>query len=307
MASPCEIVVEAKATDEALMQAALAAAIAEVKRIETTYSRYRPDSIISRINQAAGREAVAVDAEMWGLLDFADQLWRLSEGLFDITSGVLRRVWDFRAPVPRLPRSDDIAALLPLVGWAQVQRCALPDATPTAVGSVYLPQAGMELDIGGFGKEYAVDRAAAVLAAHGLRHALVNLGGDLYALGTHGLPELAGQPWQVAIAHPRPSATATTTVNSIATLPLQQGALTTSGDYERFFEHQGQRYCHILHPHTGWPVQYWQSISVLAPTASASGALSTIAMLKGETALAWLQAQQVRYLAIQHDGAVFRR
>lgn len=277
MASPCQIVAEAE--DEALLHTAIGAAVAEVKRIETAYSRYRPDSIISRINHAAGREAVVVDAELWGLLQFAHHLWQLSDGLFDITSGVLRRVWDFRAPVPRVPSAADIAAVLPLVGWAKVQcqPCAAP--TPEAAATVYLPHAGMELDIGGFGKEYAVDRAAAVLAAHGLRHALVNLGGDLYALGTRGLPEVAGQPWQVGIAHPRPTATA----SSAATIPLQQGALTTSGDYERFFEHHGQRYCHILHPHTGWPVQHWQSISVLAQTASASGALSTIAMLKGDT------------------------
>lgn len=301
MASPCHIVAEAQ--DEALLHTAVDAAVAEVKRIETAYSRYRPDSIISRINHAAGREAVVVDAELWGLLQFADRLWRLSDGLFDITSGVLRRVWDFRAPVPGVPSAADIAAVLPLVGWAKVQcqPCAAP--TPEAAATVYLPHAGMELDIGGFGKEYAVDRAAAVLAAHGLRHALVNLGGDLYALGTRGLPEVAGQPWQVGIAHPRPNAIA----SSAATIPLQQGALTTSGDYERFFEHQGQRYCHILHPHTGWPVQHWQSISVLAHTASASGALSTIAMLKGETTLTWLASQQVRYLAIRHDGRIFHK
>lgn len=301
MASPCHIVVEAE--DEALMHAATHAAIAEVQRIETAYSRYRPDSLLSSINRAAGREAVVVDAEMWGLLQFADRLWRLSDGLFDITSGVLRRVWDFRAAVPLVPTAADIATVLPLVGWAKVQcqPCSAP--TPEATATVYLPHAGMELDIGGFGKEYAVDRAAAVLLAHGLRHALVNLGGDLYALGTRGLPEVAGQPWQVGIAHPRPNAIA----SSAATIPLQQGALTTSGDYERFFEHQGQRYCHILHPHTGWPVQHWQSISVLAHTASASGALSTIAMLKGETALTWLASQQVRYLAIRHDGRIFHK
>lgn len=291
MASPCRVLVDGQ--DEARLRRAVRAAVAEVQRIEAKYSRYRPQSVISRLNAAAGQGPQAVDEETAGLLNFAAQLWQLSDGLFDITSGVLRRAWDFRQA--RVPTQAALDALLPLVGWGQV------DWSPQAA-RVQLPQAGMELDLGGFGKEYAADRAAAVLQAHGVTHALVNLGGDLYALGPRGLPECAGAPWRVDIQHPRPPASDPHA--TLAQRALHQGGLATSGDYERFFEHQGQRYCHILHPHTGWPVSHWQSITVLAPTTTSAGALCTIAMLKGADAPEWLNAQQATWLAVRHDGQV---
>jgi len=289
MASPCSLQMDG--CDESVMRRAAAEAIAEVQRIEHKFSRYRTDSIISRINQSAGREAVAVDEETGDLLNFALQLWTLSDGLFDITSGVLRHAWDFKRA--QFPAPDQLQSLLAKVGWQQV----------TWDGEqVRLAQAGMELDFGGFGKEYATDRAAAVLHQHGLKHALVNLGGDLHALGPRGLPELNGATWNIEISPPRP--TTDGPAAPLALLPLGRGGLATSGDYERFFMHEGQRYCHVLNPATGWPVSHWQSVSVLAANTSTAGALTTIAMLKGADAPAWLDAQGVRYLAVQHDGQV---
>lgn len=291
MASPCSLQLDGQ--DEGVMRRAAAAAIAEVQRIEHKFSRYRADSVISRINRAAGGDAVGVDDETRDLLDFSESLWALSGGLFDITSGVLRRAWDFKnAVVPEQAALDD---LLTRVGWQQVTRIG---------NQVRLTQPGMELDFGGFGKEYAADRAAAVLLSHGITHALVNLGGDLHALGERGLPELQGAPWQIEIQHPRPDAA--TPEQSLAVLALARGGLATSGDYERFFIHEGTRYCHVLNPHTGWPVAHWQSVSVLAANTTTAGALSTIAMLKGADAPAWLASQGVRYLAVQHDGQVLR-
>ncbi|WP_292936052.1 FAD:protein FMN transferase [Noviherbaspirillum sp.] len=291
MASPCSLQMDGQ--DERAMRRAATDAIAEVRRIEEKFSRYRETSVISRINRAAGAQAVDVDAETAGLLDFAQQLWMLSDGLFDITSGVLRRAWDFRKG--RLPEPAALDALMPLVGWQHVERDG---------NKLRLSLSGMELDFGGFGKEYAVDCAAAVLQGHGIAHALVNLGGDLYALGARGLPEHEGEPWLVEIQHPRPDPARPAA--PLALLPLARGGLTTSGDYERFFMHEGQRYCHILNPHTGWPVSHWQSVSILAANATTAGALSTIAMLKGPEAIGWLQTQNVRYLAVQHDGQVVR-
>ncbi len=291
MASPCSVQMDGR--NERAMRQAATEAMAEVRRIEKAFSRYREDSIISRINRSAGSDWVAVDAETSGLLDFAGQLWTLSGGLFDITSGVLRRAWDFKRGL--LPTESALQELLPLVGWQCVQR----DGT-----RIRLAQPGMELDFGGFGKEYAADRAAAVLQRHGFAHALVNLGGDLHALGGRGLPECEGATWQIEIQHPRPSQDQAPAL--LAQLPLARGGLATSGDYERFLIHNGQRYCHILNPHTGWPVRYWQSVSVLAANTTSAGALCTIAMLKGAEALAWLDAQGVRYLAVQHDGQVHR-
>lgn len=291
MASPCSIQMDGQ--DERTMRQAAAEAIAEVQRIEHKYSRYRNDSIVSRINQSAGGAAVDVDAETADLLVFADALWHLSDGLFDITSGVLRRAWDFRAA--RLPEPAALHALLGAVGWDKVERNG---------STVRLLQPGMELDFGGFGKEYAADRAAAVLHGHGIGHALVNLGGDLHALGARAVPKLRGTPWQIEIQHPRPEAAGAKP--SLALLPLQQGGLATSGDYERFFIHDGRRYCHVLNPRTGWPVTHWQSVSVLAANTTTAGALTTIAMLKEADALDWLGTQGVRYLAIRHDGQMLQ-
>ncbi|MBG9389817.1 FAD:protein FMN transferase [Caenimonas aquaedulcis] len=289
MASPCELVIEGR--DEPAMRAAAAAAIDEVRRIEAKYSRYLPGSVLSRINAAAGARAVDIDAETSSLLDFAGTLWETSGGLFDATSGVLRRAWNFAQA--RLPRAGELDALLPLVGWDLVERGA---------ASVRLPLPGMELDFGGFGKEYAADRAAGILHARGMAHALVNLGGDVHVAGPHGLPDAAGQPWQVAIARPRPGPP-----GPLATIPVLRGGVATSGDYERYFEQGGRRYCHVLEPRTGWPVQGWQSISVWAPNTTAAGALCTVALLKQQEALDWLDGQDAGYLAVRSDGEVFRR
>jgi len=266
-------------------QPAVDAAIEEVRRIETKYSRYRSDSIVSRINAAAGTgDKVEVDPETADLLDFAASLHEHSGGLFDITTGVLRQVWDFR--VPRLPDPARLLRALGRIGWHKVawQR-----------PFVSLPVAGMELDFGGFGKEYAADRAGTLLAERGVS-GLVNLGGDLRIAG----PRAGGAAWSLGIAHPRQER------EVIAGIELVRGGLATSGDYERYFDLDGQRYCHILDPHTGWPVRHWQSISVFAPSCLAAGALSTIAMLKGPGAHAFLRAQGVGFLSIDAGGLIHR-
>ncbi len=294
MSSECEIRLEG--ADEAALAAAAQLAIDEVQRIERTYSRYRADSIVSRVNAAAGSgELIAVDDETRALLDFAGHLHSLSDGLFDITSGVLRRVWDFRAA--RLPEPAALAACLPLIGWQQVH---------WREGCIGLPQAGMELDFGGFGKEYAADRAMSVLAAAGQRHGFVNLGGDIRVLG----PRADGSAWRFGIAHPRAptdvDAVGASAAATIASVELAEGALATSGDYERFFELDGQRYCHILDPRSGWPARSWASVSVTAPACVAAGALSTIAMLKGARALEFLTTHSASYLALDTELQSFQ-
>ncbi|MFO1329073.1 MAG: FAD:protein FMN transferase [Rubrivivax sp.] len=284
MASACELQLEGD--DATLLQQAAGAAEAEVRRIEAAYSRYRADSVVSRLNAAAGSGRwTALDDETSALLDFAGRLHDDSGGLFDITSGVLRRAWDFRTA--RVPGDAELQALLPLIGWPQVQR---------GPQGARLPRAGMEIDFGGIGKEYAADRAAAVLARLGLRHGLVNLGGDLRVLGPHA----DGSPWRIGIQHPRQEDAV------IATVELSQGALATSGDYERFFERDGARHCHILDPRSGRSVCHWQSVSVAAPLAVAAGALATIAMLLQGDALAFLQAQGASALAVDAQGSLQR-
>lgn len=262
-------------------------AIAEVRRIESKFSRYRDGSVVSRINAAAGNgRPIEVDAETAHLLDFAARLHALSDGLFDATSGTLRKAWDFRAA--RRPAPGQLEALLPLVGWQQVR---------WDKRRIELPRVGMELDFGGFGKEYAADRAATLLQEQGVRHGMVNLGGDIRLVGAR--PD--GSAWMVGIQHPRDERA------MLATLALGSGALATSGDYERFFEIDGVRYCHVLDPRTGWPVNGWRSVSVVAPACLAAGALTTIAMLKAGRAIEFLEAQQVGYLALDADGQLHQR
>ena len=285
MASEHAIVVDGVA--DAIADAAIAAAIADVRRIEAKYSRYRDDSVTSAINRAAGGAPVTVDAETAALLDYADRCFRLSEGRFDVTSGVLRRAWDFRRTPPRLPDEGELAALCAQVGWQDVERDGR---------SIRLPRAGMEIDFGGIGKEYAADRAASLLAGHGVAHALVNLGGDVRALGG----QADGAPWRIGVRHPR----AREAGAAIAEVEIADGAVATSGDYERFIEVDGRRYCHLLDPRTGWPVQAWQSVSVVAPLAVVAGSVATIAMLFAEGAPAFLAAQGLPWLGVDATGAV---
>ena len=284
MACACEVVLAIDSEQQALALAQ--AAIAEVHRIEAKFSRYRSDSIVMRINAAAGQTPVECDDETWALLEFADTLYKSSGELFDITSGVLRRAWNFRDP--RLPTDDELAAVRSLIGWSRVERDA---------HRVRLPEVGMEIDFGGFGKEYAADRAGALIANLGANHGYVNLAGDMRVLG----PKPDGEPWMIGIQHPRQK-------NEIlATIPVERGGLATSGDYERFFEFGGQRYCHVLDPRTGRPVTHWRTVSVLAPLAVVAGNCSTIAMLKESEGLAFLEDCGMSYLAVDQEGRIHTR
>ena len=274
--------VQVHADDPALARHAATLAIAEVARLEAKYSRYLPDSIVSRINAAAGGAPVPIDEETSGLLSYADACFRQSAGLFDPTSGVLRRAWRF--DVARVPDEEELAALLPLIGWDRVE---------LLLESVRLPAAGMEIDFGGFGKEYAVDRAALVLRAAGARSAMVNLAGDLAILGAQ--PD--GSAWSVGIRHPRREGAL------VASLPVASGAIATSGDYERFIEVDGVRHCHVLDPHTGRSARGFQSVTVHAPSCLVAGSASTIAMLKGAgKGLEWLRGLGLGHLCVLEDG-----
>jgi thiamine biosynthesis lipoprotein len=283
MAAQHELQVDAP--DEAAADGAARAAIDDVLRIEAKYSRYRSDSVISAINRAAGApQRVSIDAETAALLRYADRCHALSDGAFDVTSGVLRRAWDFRRDPPQLPDPARLDEARRHIGWDRVE---------WDEHAIRLPQAGMELDFGGIGKEYAADRAAALLAQHGIANALVNLGGDVRALGTQ--PD--GAPWRVGIAHPRREG------GVVGEVELAGAAVATSGDYERYFELDGRRYCHILDPRTGWPVDRWQSVSVVAPLCILAGSLATIGMLRAD-AVDFLRAQGVSGLLVDRVGQV---
>jgi thiamine biosynthesis lipoprotein len=195
--------------------------------------------------------------------------------------------------VARLPDDDALAQVCRLIGWPDVQREAAAQSGG-AGGRIHLPKPGMELDFGGFGKEYAADRAGHLLATLGVQHGYVNLGGDMRVLG----PKPDGTPWMMGIRDPRDAA------KVVATIPIAAGGLATSGDYERFFELDGRRYCHVMDPRSGRPVNYWRTVSVVAPLAVVAGNCTTIAMLKGEAGLDFLENSGFGYLAIDHAGEI---
>ncbi len=271
MASPCELRLETR--DSSLAERLGQVVEAEAARIEHKFSRYRDDSALSLINRSGG-ETVTVDDETADLLDYAASCHGLSGGRFDITSGVLRRVWRFDGS-DRLPSRAEVRAVLPFVGWTKVN-WRRPLLT--------LPK-GMELDFGGLGKEYAVDVSLLKVQALTPAPALVNFGGDLRVSG----PRADGKPWRVAIESVEQAGTAE------AHLGLLHGALTTSGDARRFLLKDGVRYSHILDPRTGWPVKDPpRSVTVAAPTCLEAGLLSTLAMLQGRRAEAFLRDQGIQ-------------
>lgn len=270
MASPCEVQVDCGEPRMAMRLGKIAED--EATRIEVKYSRYRDDSIISRINRSGGNP-VEVDDETAALLDYADSCYTLSDGRFDITSGVLRKVWRFDGS-DNVPTADRVAAILPSIGWSRVNW-----DRPT----IQLP-AGMEIDFGGLGKEYAVDSAIYRIMEVSSLPVLVNFGGDLRVSG----PRAGDRCWRIAIESPDGAGIST------ARLGLSSGALTTSGDARRYLLKDGVRYSHILDPLTGWPVNDApRSVTVSAPTCMEAGIISTLAMLHGAGAEAFLDAEQI--------------
>jgi thiamine biosynthesis lipoprotein len=275
MASPCEVLLPSMSRPAALAIGMVAAR--EAWRVEKKYSRYRDDSVTAWIHDNRGT-TIEVDQETASLLDFASHCFDLSGGLFDITSGVLRRAWTFDGS-DRIPEAAAIEPLLRLVGFGKLQWQS----------PYLLLPAGMELDFGGIGKEYAVDRAYDLLAARDGTPFLVNFGGDLRAnrAPSHG-------PWQIGIERPDTERDAT------MLLDLEHGALATSGDSRRYLLKNGVRYGHVLNPCTGWPVSRSpRSVTVAASSCTEAGLLATMALLQGDRAQAFLDEQGVRYWLLQ--------
>jgi FAD:protein FMN transferase len=282
MGTPCDI--QLFAANDAEAKQATDAAIADVNRLEALYSRYRYDSFLSEINRvAAVGGSIKVDEETASLLDYAVTCYEQSDGLFDITSGILRRAWKFDQG--KLPEQGAIESLLDKVGWHKVswQKPVLSFSQP-----------GMEIDFGGVVKEYAVDRAASLCQSLGIRHGVINLGGDIKVIG----PRADGSPWRVGIRHPRNRDAL------LDTISLYQGALASSGDYERCIIIDGVRYGHVLNPLTGWPVRHLAAVSVVGDFCVVAGSASTIAMLKEDQGTGWLQDLGLPHLWVDVRGEI---
>lgn len=256
----------------------------EVARLDRKYSRYRRASFINDINRSAGNKlGVRLDRESLGLFRHALSCFEQSEGLFDVTAGVLYRLWDFR--LARIPDDKTIAQALDRVGFHRL----------SWRGNRIIVPRGMEIDLGGIVKEYAADAAAKLARKLGIEHGLINLGGDFAVIG----PQPEDRPWTVGIANP----TARNTM--MARIDLSAGGLASSGDYERYFEVDGKRYSHILNPKTGWPSSGLRAISVSGNLCTVAGSIATIAMLKEEQdAINWLQQTGLPHVYMRADGSI---
>ncbi len=238
-----------------------------VENFEARYSRFRPTSLVSGINALAGISSVAVDAEMEQMLDVCGAVHAMTGGMLDVTAGPLIRLWDYHQPAAVLPSAARVAEVRECVGWSKVQR------TP---GRVFLPRAGMALDFGGWGKEWAVDAVAQLAASFGISQVLVDFGHDIRGIGTP-----PGRPaWHVGLEDPAQPGTHR---GSVALLAGK--GIASSGDYLRGFNRNGRRYGHIVDPRTGEPVAHdCRQVTVVADSCMQAGILSTTAFILGPVA-----------------------
>jgi len=280
------IAVELWSDERAAGEAAIDAVMAEMQRIDTNMSTYKPDSELSRLNARAARAPVQVSAELFDLLATSMEYSRITHGAFDVTYASVGFMYDFRAH--HHPTEAQIRQALPAVNYRHVQ-------LDRAHHTVRYQRPGMRIDLGGIAKGYAVDRGIAILQARGIRHALVSAGGDSRVIG-----DRFGKPWIIGIRHPDRK-------DEIVTrLPLVDTAISTSGDYERYFDENGERYHHIIDPRTGQSARAVRSATVLADTALRTDGLSKTAFVLGaEQAIRIYEALgDVDAVIVSPDGKV---
>ena len=272
--------------DAEVLEEAIAAALAELKRVEDKFTTWRP-SELTRLNDKAGAGPQQVSQEQARLIARALKIGELTKGAFDVTFKSFGRLWNFKAKPPVVPSAEQIKEALQRVGYQKVK-------VDLKANTVSLPK-GTAIGLGGIAKGYGVDRAMRVLMKRGIKHALVNAGGDLKALGRRH-----GQSWEIAIKHPREREWV------LAVLPVSNVCVVTSGDYERFYEHEGKRYHHILDPRTGYPSEGCMSATVVAPDAAFADALATAMCVLGpEEGLAIIESlPRVEAILVDLKGKV---
>lgn len=281
-----DLKVEAIGTDPVALDRAIAAAVAEIERVEDLMTDWRPSELM-RLNGAAGTGPLEVDPELARMIARALEISGHTDGAFDITYAGVGSLWDFKQVPVVVPEPAAIEAALSRVGYARV-------TVDLEASTVDLP-ADMRIGLGGIAKGYGVDRAMAVLMEHGVEHGIVNAGGDLKALGRR-----LGETWEVAIKHPRDEE------RVLAVIPVSNSCIVTSGDYARFFEHEGRRYHHIIDPRTGYPSEGCMSATVVAPEAATADALATsMCVLGPERGLALAERlARVEVLLVDMAGEV---
>jgi thiamine biosynthesis lipoprotein len=276
--------VELWADDEARGRELVAEVMNDYRRIDATMSTYKPDSVLSQVNARAAAEPVALDAELFGLIGRALEFSVASGGAFDITYESVGYLYDFRAR--QRPDSGEIAAHLGAIDYRHV-------VLDAAKRTIRFTRPGVRINLGGIAKGYAVEHGAALLRRRGVEHAILNAGGDTRVIG-----DRRGEPWIVGIRHPRLSER-----EIFTRLPIVDEAISTSGDYERFFDEDGHRYHHILNPATGLPTEGVLSVTVIGPDATTTDGLSTTVFVMGtERGLAMLEKSFPGYEAVVVDA-----
>ena len=247
--------------DAAVGRALVEKVLDEYRRIDRGMSTYKPDSEISRLNASAATAPFQTSEELFSLIRRSLELSAASDGAFDITYESVGYLYDFRAH--RRPTEAQVAAALPAIDYRHV---VLDEAARTVAFST----PGVRINLGGIAKGYAVERGAAILREAGVEHAVLNAGGDTRVLG-----DRRGRPWVIGIRHPRLDG------EYVTRLPIVDEAISTSGDYERYFEEDGKRYHHIINPHTGKPTEGVLSVTVIGPDATITDGLSTTLFVLG--------------------------
>lgn len=239
----------------------------EMEKLEQRLSVHIDTSEVSRIAQSAGEKPVSVSQTVFELFPFIDHIWQVSDGAFDVTIGSLKSLWGFESDTsPHIPTPDSILVCLKTVGFNKVKY---------SHSQVYLSQPGMKLDFGGIAKGYIVDQGVKVLRDGGIKAGIVEAGGDLFVFGRRP----GKKHWRIGVRHPRYHETKKEVIGFIET--KGDVGIATSGDYERYFIHQGKRYHHILDPKTGYPASGCISVTILAKDAMHADAWATAVFVLG--------------------------
>ncbi|MGO9568735.1 MAG: FAD:protein FMN transferase [Desulfomonilaceae bacterium] len=229
-------------------QPVMEAIIAEIERIEKLTSFHKPSDLM-KVNDNAGNGAIKADGELVQIVAESLRIAQETHGAFDPTIGAVIRLWQFSGPnEPRIPAESEITEALQKVGWNRVK-------VDIADGTILLPEKGMALDLGGLVKGYTLNRVAEIIKRMGLSSALVNIGGDILAVGEKS----AGKPWRIGVKDPRNAR------GIVAVAEIKDQLVLTSGDYERYFIKDDRRYHHILDPHTGYPADKLRSVTIVGP------------------------------------------
>ena len=280
------ITVELWADDKAKGEAAIEAVLAEMRRVDEAMSTYKPTSELSMVNAHAAQGPMKISPELFDLLNTALDYSRVTDGAFDITYASVGYLYDFRKHVR--PDEKEIKAALPGVNYRHV-------VLDPKEHTVRFTQPGVRIDLGGIGKGHSVDRGIALLQGRGIAHALVTAGGDSRIIG-----DRFGKPWVVGIRHPDRKD------EVIARIPLEDAAISTSGDYERYFDEGGVRYHHIIDPGTGHSASKVRSATIIGPTATRTDGLSKTAFVLGpERALEiYNRLDDIDAILVTPDGRV---